>query len=107
MRNVSKRNDTGDYAFEDIVIAPERRGHDRQITILRLAKLKSERFEGWGFIKNLSASGMMLEVHSDFHLGATIQVILSDDNQLVGSIKWRPGENRNEPQASFRLPTGF
>ena len=84
MRNTSERSDVSDDAFEHIAIAPERRGHDRQITIFRLAKLKSERSEGWGFIKNLSASGMMLEVHCHFDLGDTVQVILSDDNQLAG-----------------------
>ena len=92
MRNASKRNDMDDYDFEAIVIAAERRGQDRQITILRLAKIKSERSEGWGFVKNLSESGMMLEVHSDFDLGDAVQVILSDDNQLAGNVKWRRDE---------------
>ncbi len=92
MRNAFKRSDMGQFAFADIVIAPERRGHDRKITIFRLAKLKSQRCEGWGFIKNLSATGMMLEVHSGFDLGDTVQVILSDDNQLVGNVKWRQDE---------------
>jgi hypothetical protein len=89
MRNVSNHSGTSDFSSSDILIAPERRGHERQITILRLAKLKSHRSEGWGFIKNLSASGMMLEVNSNFGLGETVQIFLSDDNQLLGNVKWR------------------
>lgn len=92
MRNEPKPSDPGDFVFADILTAPERRGHDRQITIFRLAKLKSQKSEGWGFIKNLSTTGMMLEVHSDFDLGDRVQVILSDDNQLVGNVKWRRDE---------------
>jgi len=69
----------------------ERRKSDRQIAIFRLAKIGSGVAEGWGFIKNISSSGVMIEIHPNFELGETTTVALNDDLQLVGSVRWRKG----------------
>ncbi len=69
----------------------DRRTSDRQITIFRLAKIKSGMAEGWGFIKNISGNGVMVEVHPSFELGRTAAVALTDDVELTGSIRWRKG----------------
>lgn len=68
---------------------PERRRHDRQISTFRLAKLKEGTREGWIFIKNLSATGMMITIHPDFDLSDKVTIILTEDQQLIGNIRWR------------------
>lgn len=74
----------------DIVLPDEdRRKQNRHIAMLRLAKIKSGSGEGWGFIKNLSATGMMVEVHPKFELGDTVTALLSGDQELTGTVRWR------------------
>lgn len=73
----------------DATDIPERRGHYRQIATLRLAKLCSGGREGWGFIKNLSASGMMLEVYPEFELGDFVEIMVSEEKRVSGIVKWR------------------
>ncbi len=67
----------------------DRRKQDRHIAMLRLAKIQTKSGEGWGFIKNLSATGMMVEVHPNFDLGDTITALLTEDQQLAGTVRWR------------------
>lgn len=69
----------------------ERRQKDRQMSVFRLAKIESGVAEGWGFIKNISNSGVMLEIHPSFELGETARVALTDEMELVGTIRWRKG----------------
>lgn len=77
------------YESKDIQLQPERREHNRQIAILRIAKIISGSREGWGYVKNLSASGMMVQLASDFELGNMVTVILSEGQELTGSVQWR------------------
>lgn len=70
-------------------IRTDRRKSDRQISIFRLAKVGSGVVEGWGFIKNISSSGVMIEIHPGFELGDTTTVALNDDVELIGSVRWR------------------
>lgn len=89
-------NNIQDAEFEILTTNQEeidfdRRMTDRQITIFRLAKIKSGMVEGWGFIKNISNSGVMVEIHPSFELGRTAAVALTDEVELVGSIRWRKG----------------
>ncbi len=72
-------------------ISRDRREKDRQITIFRLAKVESGSAEGWGFIKNISSSGVMIEIHPSFQLGETTKVALTDDLELIGNVRWRKG----------------
>lgn len=69
----------------------DRRKNDRLITVFHLAKIESGAAEGWGLIKYLSSSGVMIEVHPNFELGDTARVALTDDVELIGSIRWRKG----------------
>ena len=57
--------------------------------MLRLAKIKAEAGEGWGFIKNLSATGMMVEIHPNFELGDTVSALLTEEQELTGTVRWR------------------
>ena len=57
--------------------------------MLRLAKIKTKSGEGWGFIKNLSATGMMVEVHPNFELGDSVSALLTEDQELAGTVRWR------------------
>jgi len=70
-------------------VVPDRRRQNRHIAMLRLAKIKAEFGEGWGFIKNLSATGMMVEVHSGFDLGNRISATLNEEQELSGIVRWR------------------
>jgi len=68
-----------------------RRMTDGRITIFRLSKIKSGMAEGWGFIKNISNNGVMMEIHPSFELGRSAAVVLTDEVKLIGSIRWRKG----------------
>lgn len=80
---------TFDSEHEEIKF--DRRMNDRQIAIFRLAKVKSGLAEGWGFIKNISSSGMMIEIHPSFELDRTASITLTDDVELTGNLRWRKG----------------
>ncbi len=83
-------SDSYSAGVPDSVVAEEdRRKQDRHIAMLRLAKIKGESGEGWGFIKNLSATGMMIEVHPGFELGHDVSAILTEDQELAGTVRWR------------------
>lgn len=75
----------------DATIVLDRRKKSRQMAIFRLAKVESGLAEGWGFIKNISNSGVMLEIHPGFTLGDTATVALTDEVALAGEIRWRKG----------------
>lgn len=81
---------TSDTTALDIEQTDEdRRKQDRHIAMLRLAKIKTKSGEGWGFIKNLSATGMMVEVHPNFDLGDSVSALLTEDQELAGTVRWR------------------
>jgi len=62
----------------------DRRRQDRHIAMLRLAKIRTKSGEGWGFSKNLSATGMMVEGHSGFELGDRGSALLNEDDERKG-----------------------
>ncbi|WP_417621984.1 PilZ domain-containing protein [Parasphingorhabdus sp.] len=78
-----------DPAPEGVQADDDRRKQDRHIAMLRLAKIKTESGEGWGFIKNLSATGMMIEVHPDFELSNDVSALLTEEQELTGTVRWR------------------
>lgn len=69
--------------------AADRRSNDRQISILRLVKIKSDLAEGWGMIKNISSAGVMIEIHPDFALADRIIILFTDACELNATIRWR------------------
>lgn len=91
MKNSTQQLPLSGSEKDDNWTRAERRSHDRQIAMLRLAKIRAGTREGWGFIKNLSSRGMMLEVHPDFDLGEMVSAILTEDQELTGKVKWRKG----------------
>ncbi|WP_268893895.1 PilZ domain-containing protein [uncultured Parasphingorhabdus sp.] len=77
------------FPSDNIVVEEDRRKQERHIAMLRLAKIKGAAGEGWGFIKNLSATGMMVEVHPNFELGDTVSAMLTEEQELTGTVRWR------------------
>jgi hypothetical protein len=71
MKNVIISKGSSAPASESILAVEDRRKKNRHIAMLRLAKIKAASGEGWGFIKNLSATGMMVE------------------QELTGTVRWR------------------
>jgi hypothetical protein len=89
MKNMIESGTSAAMASGSVLADVDRRKQDRQIAMLRLAKIKAESGEGWGFIKNLSATGMMVEVHPNFELGDTVSALLTEDQELTGTVRWR------------------
>ena len=89
MKNAIQKTVGPPVIFGHVLPDPERRQQERHITMLRLAKIKTESGEGWGFIKNLSATGMMVEVQMNFDLGDTVSAMLTEDKELTGTVRWR------------------
>lgn len=89
MKNAIQNGALSTAAGNSVPAGPDRRRQNRHIAMLRLAKIKADAGEGWGFIKNLSTTGMMVEVHPYFDLGSKISAILNEDQQLSGTVRWR------------------
>lgn len=89
MINMIESGASAAAAMDDVQDDEDRRRQDRHIAMLRLAKIKTNSGEGWGFIKNLSATGMMVEVHPNFELGDTVSALLTEDQELAGTVRWR------------------
>jgi len=89
MTNMIESGTFSAMASGSVLADVDRRQQDRHIAMLRLAKIKAESGEGWGFIKNLSATGMMVEVHPNFELGDTVSALLTEDQELTGTVRWR------------------
>jgi len=89
MKNMIESGTSAAMASDNVLTDVDRRRQDRHIAMLRLAKIKAESGEGWGFIKNLSATGMMVEVHPNFELGDTVSALLTEDQELTGTVRWR------------------
>ena len=89
MINMIESGASAAAAMDDVQGDEDRRRQDRHIAMLRLAKIKTKSGEGWGFIKNLSATGMMVEVHPNFELGDTVSALLTEDQELSGTVRWR------------------
>ena len=89
MTNMIESGTSSAPPSDNIVVDEDRRKQNRHIAMLRLAKIKAEAGEGWGFIKNLSATGMMVEIHPNFELGDTVSALLTEEQELTGTVRWR------------------
>jgi len=89
MKNMIESDAATVPAAANVQTDEDRRKQDRHIAMLRLAKIKANSGEGWGFIKNLSATGMMVEVHPNFDLGDHVSALLTEDQELAGTVRWR------------------
>jgi hypothetical protein len=69
----------------------ERRGDERELTILRIAKLVTERGEELCRIRNISAGGIRAETTHSHAVGEHVVIELRADQRLAGSIAWSHG----------------
>jgi hypothetical protein len=67
----------------------DRRAHQRHLTIFRVAKLTSGNVESLCVARNLSSSGMMIEVLAHYGVGRKVQVSLADEQYLESQIVWQ------------------
>lgn len=72
----------------DVPAPSERRSGDRELTILRIAKLITDNGEELCRIRNISAGGAKAETSIDHAVGERIVLELHTDQRLVGSVAW-------------------
>jgi hypothetical protein len=70
------------------LISPDRRTHDRQVTICRVGLLHSVADNQFCRIKNISASGFMARVYHDVSIGDEVRIEIRSGQFLGGLIKW-------------------
>lgn len=77
-------------AVEDGTCRPEgeRRSEVRYVTTLRIGLLHTESGKELCVIKNISASGMAAQAYRRFQVGEAIQVELTCDQRLDGTVQW-------------------
>lgn len=73
---------------DDSAQHPERRADARQIAVLRVAKLITERGEQLCRIRNISARGVMAEVQGAWWTGEPAAVQLKSGGQVPGRVVW-------------------
>lgn len=74
------------------VTRPNRRAHERVISVLRLGKLSAPRDE-FVLIRNISAGGMRAEIFSHRRLGERLTVDLGNQEPLSGRIVWTAADS--------------
>lgn len=89
MKDIIESDSPSAAESDNVTAGHDRRKQNRHIAMLRLAKIKAESGEGWGFIKNLSTTGMMVEIHPNFELGDKVSALLTEDQELTGMVRWR------------------
>ena len=75
-------------------VQPDRRGHARNIKVMRVARLKDIQMhaECLGMVRDVSSGGMMIDALFPLEVGQHISVALLDDQELTGEIVWREGK---------------
>jgi hypothetical protein len=71
----------------------ERRGVERKLAVLRVAKLASYRGEELCRIRNISEAGIMVETAGRHAVGGHVVVELRCDQRLGGTIVWARGQD--------------
>jgi hypothetical protein len=66
---------------------PDRRAHERYISVLRLGKLSDPQDE-FVLIRNISAGGMRAEIFSHRKLGERLTIDLGNQDPLSGRVVW-------------------
>lgn len=64
------------------------RGDSRLLTIFRVGKLTTDRFEELCLVRSVGAGGMLAVVHSPLVPRQRVRIELREDHQLWGSILW-------------------
>jgi hypothetical protein len=80
-------------SFNPVVPAPpERRGEERQTTLLRVGKLVTEGDERLCMIRNISSAGAMLKLYQPIAVGAAVAVEIAPDCPVTATVIWTQDE---------------
>jgi len=67
----------------------DRRGQQRYVTVLRVAKLTTPHSEEFCLVRNISAGGMMAHIYSELDVGDPVRAEISSGEPISGRILWR------------------
>lgn len=82
------------FSFGGVMPEPgDRRGEERQLTTLRVAKLVTPDGEELCLIRNISSGGVMAHVYSRRDEGERVAIEIRNDRSLSGTIRWKEGTN--------------
>ena len=81
-------------SFPDENANADRRGHYRNIKVMRVARLKDIRLhaECLGMVRDVSSGGMKIDAVFPMEIGQQISVALLDDQELTGEVVWSEGK---------------
>lgn len=89
-------SETSPYQVTDIDAAndADRREHNRNIKVMRVARLKDVKLhaECLGMVRDVSSGGMKIDADFPLEIGQTISVALLDDQELNGGVVWIDGK---------------
>jgi hypothetical protein len=77
----------GKTPVETVAKQPDRRSHERFVTVFRLAKLIVDR-EEFCLVRNLSAGGLKVQVFSPRSVGERVLVDFGDQQPLPARVAW-------------------
>lgn len=72
---------------------PERRTDRRHLTILRVAKMITERSEDLCLIRNISAGGLMAHVYRPIQIDQKVTIEMKSGQLLTGQVRWVQDSN--------------
>jgi hypothetical protein len=72
--------------------APDRRGGDRYLSLLRVGALMIEDRRELCLIRNISASGMMIRSYSLIPVGKSLAIELKQGTMVSGTAQWADGD---------------
>ncbi|MBV1691883.1 PilZ domain-containing protein [Novosphingobium sp. G106] len=70
-------------------ISPDRRSSQRTLTIYRLVQIDSGGDRGFARCRNISDSGVRLELSMPLEMGAAVEIAFSPSNVLPGRVVWK------------------
>ena len=71
------------------LVSADRRGQQRYVTVLRVAKLTTPHSEEFCLVRNISAGGMMAHIYSELDVGDPVRAEISSGQPISGRILWR------------------
>lgn len=71
----------------------DQRAAARSVALFRPGLIESGSYRFFCLVRNISASGLMANVHAPLEIGAPITVRLSERQLLIGSVVWQKGMN--------------
>lgn len=69
--------------------SPDRRSSQRTLTIYRLVQIDSEGDRGFARCRNISDTGVRLELSMPLEMGQTVEIAFSPSNVLSGRVVWK------------------